>query len=87
IEREIAFHTWVYETTEHRLLNDHWTRLSNLVRIYMTLHHNLHGSHGVFGEMTTRYRDISRSDDFDAMLAHVDEHMAQGFDSVLKALK
>lgn len=87
IEREIAFHSWVYETTGHQLLIDHWTRLSHLVRIYMTLHHNLHGSHGVFGEMTTRYRDIARGENIDAMLSHVDEHMVQGFGSVLKALR
>ena len=87
IGREIAFHSWVYETADHRLLLDHWARLSHLVSIYMSLHHNLHGSHGVFGKMTTRYRDIARGDNLDAMLAHIDEHMAQGFDSVLEALK
>ncbi len=86
IEHEITFHGWVYETTAHRLLLDHWVRLSHIVRIYMSLHHNLHGSHGVFGEMTTRYRDLARGDDLDAMLSHIDEHMVQGFDSVLKSL-
>lgn len=86
IEREIAFHSWVYQTTEHRLLQDHWSRLSHLVSIYMSLHHNLHGSHGVFGEMTTLYRDLSHGDSLDAMLLHIDEHMVQGFASVLKAL-
>ncbi|NNE80544.1 MAG: GntR family transcriptional regulator [Silicimonas sp.] len=87
IECEIAFHAWVYETTDHRLLMDHWARLSHLVRIYMSLHHNLHGSHGEFGEMTTRYRDLCNGGSLDAMLLHIDEHMTQGFDSVVKALK
>lgn len=87
IEREIAFHGWVYETTKHQLLIDHWARLSHLVCMYMSLHHNLHGSHGVFGEMTTRYRDIAHGDSLDAMMSHIDEHMLQGFDSVLRALK
>lgn len=87
IERETAFHGWVYETTDHQLLIDHWARLSHLVRIYMSLHHNLHGSHGVFREMTTRYRDLAHGTSLGAMLAHIDEHMVQGFDSVLKALK
>ncbi len=87
IEREIAFHSWVYETTEHHLLIDHWARLSNLVRIYMSLHHNLHGSHGVFGEMTTRYRDIAHAGSLDSMMSHIDEHMVQGFYSVLRSLK
>jgi len=87
IEHEIRFHGWVYERADHRLLADHWNRLSQLVRIYMSLHHNLHGSHGVFGEMTTLYRDLAHGDSLDAMLAHIDEHMVQGFDSVLHALR
>ncbi|MEM7719439.1 MAG: GntR family transcriptional regulator [Pseudomonadota bacterium] len=87
IEREIAFHSWVYESSDHQLLIDHWTRLSHLVSIYMALHHNLHGSHGVFGDMTTRYRDFAHGDSLDAMMSHIDEHMMQGFDSVLQALK
>ena len=86
IEREIAFHAWVYEATGNNLLIDHWSRLAQLVRIYMSLHHNLHGFHGVFGEMTTIYRDLANGDDLEAMLAHIDEHMMQGFDSVLRAL-
>ena len=53
----------------------------------MTLHHNLHGSHGVFGEMTTRYRDLAHGESLAAMQSHIDEHMAQGFDSVVSALK
>lgn len=86
IEREIAFHGWVYETSAHRLLQEHWARLSYLVRIYMSLHHNLHGAHGVFGEMTTRYRDLAEGESLEAMLSHIDEHMVQGFDSVVRAL-
>ncbi|MEM6941957.1 MAG: GntR family transcriptional regulator [Pseudomonadota bacterium] len=86
IEREIAFHAWVYETTENRLLIAHWNRLAQLVRIYMSLHHNLHGFHGVFGEMTTAYRNLAAGDDLDQMLAHVDAHMMQGFETVVVAL-
>lgn len=87
IEREIAFHGWVFEVADHKLLLDHWSRLSHLVRIYMSLHHNLHGSHGVFGDMTTRYRDLAKGEDLQTMLVHIDEHMALGFDSVIQALK
>lgn len=87
IECEIAFHSWVYETADHRLLLGHWARLSHLVSIYMSLHHNLHGSHGVFNEMTTLYRNLARGDSLEAMLSHIDQHMGKGFDSVLRALK
>lgn len=68
------------------MLVDHWNRLAQLVRIYMSLHHNVHGFHGVFSEMTTMYRDLATGDDLNAMLAHIDEHMMQGFDTVLRAL-
>lgn len=87
IEREIAFHGWVYEVTDHRLLQSHWTRLSQLVRIYMSLHHNLHGPQGAFGNTTTEYRDLAMGESLEAMLEHIEVHMAQGFDSVLRSLK
>jgi len=86
IEREIAFHGWVYTVADNRLLHAHWTRLSQLVRIYMSLHHNVHGSHGVFGQTTTEYRDLAHGDSLDAMLSHIEVHMAQGFDTVLRSL-
>lgn len=87
VEREIAFHSWVYELADHQLLQSHWARLSQLVRIYMSLHHNLHGSHGVFGETTIQYRNLANGESLDTMLSHIEVHMAQGFDSVLKSLK
>ncbi|MEM7463293.1 MAG: GntR family transcriptional regulator [Pseudomonadota bacterium] len=87
IECEISFHSWVYETTGHGLLISHWERLSNLVRIYMSMHHNLHGSHGPFAAMTTIYRDLANGNSLDAMQSHLDEHMSQGFDTVLSAMK
>ncbi|MFK7765451.1 MAG: GntR family transcriptional regulator [Roseobacter sp.] len=86
IEYEIAFHSWVYETSGHRLLLEHWGRLSHLVRIYMSLHHKVHGPHGVFADMTTCYRDLCNRDSLEDMHAHIDDHMAQGFDTVLGAL-
>jgi len=86
IEREIAFHGWVYETTGNALLNEHWSRLAQLVRLYMSLHHSVHGFHGVFGEMTTDYCRLALGDDLDLMLEHIDEHMKQGLDTVLSAI-
>ncbi|MEM9342598.1 MAG: GntR family transcriptional regulator [Pseudomonadota bacterium] len=87
IEREIAFHSWVYDVADHQLLRTHWVRLSQLVRIYMSLHHNVHGFHGVFGQTTTEYRELAKGDCLDAMHAHIEVHMSQGFDSVLTSLK
>ena len=86
IEREIAFHSWVYETSGHGILNRHWQRLASLVRIYMSLHHNLHGAHGVFGDTTTLYWNLANGQSLDDMLEHIDMHMAQGFESVVRTL-
>lgn len=86
IDAEISFHGWVYEASGHGLLMNHWERLASLVQIYMSLHHTLHGARGFFGDTTTQYRELAAGDDLDAMLAHIDEHMKQGFAEVLRAL-
>ena len=86
IEHEIRFHSWVYEVSEHSLLLEHWKRLATLVRIYMALHHNLHGSHGEYRAMSTQYMQLAHADDLSDMLVHIDEHMKQGLQSVQRAL-
>ena len=85
-ERELAFHSWVYELTGHSLLLAHWQRLAPLVQIYMSLHHRTHGAHGEFGHMTTRYLELARGDSLDAMHEHIYLHMKQGLASVMAAL-
>ncbi|MGB7243424.1 MAG: GntR family transcriptional regulator [Sulfitobacter sp.] len=87
IEFEIDFHSWVYDHADHDLLRRHWTRLATLVRIYMAAHHNLHGSHGEFKEMSMRYKDLAIGDSLADVHAHIDEHMKQGLDAVLKAIQ
>jgi DNA-binding GntR family transcriptional regulator len=84
---EIEFHSWVYELAGHDLLYRHWMRLAALVQIYMALHHNLHGSHGEFSDMTTRYREMAKGDSLTEIQAHIDDHMKQGLDAVLTALQ
>lgn len=86
IRLEIRFHSWVYELGEHSLLIAHWERLKPLLQIYMSLHHEMHGSHGQFRHMTREYLALARGDDLDAMLRHIDAHMRQGLDSVMRVL-
>ena len=87
IELEIDFHSWVYDHANHDLLRRHWMRLAALVRIYMAVHHNLHGSHGEFKTMTTRYKELAFGDSLEAVQSHIDEHMKQGLESVLKVIQ
>lgn len=87
IEMEIDFHSWVYDHANHDLLRRHWARLAALVRIYMAVHHNLHGSHGEFREMTKLYKDLAKGDSLENVHLHIGAHMKQGLDSVLKAVQ
>ena len=87
IEMEIDFYSWVYDHANHDLLRRHWARLAALVRIYMAVHHNLHGSHGEFREMTKLYKDLAKGDSLENVHLHIGAHMKQGLDSVLKALQ
>lgn len=87
IDRELSFHSWVYELSGHSLLLSHWRRLTPLVQIYMSLHHRTHGSHGEFRHMTAEYLKTARGNDLDAMLEHIAVHMKQGLSSVLTALR
>lgn len=86
IERELAFHAWVYEHARHALLLDHWQRLVPLVQIYMSLHFRTHGSHGEFRHMTTEYLEMAGGTSLDAMQDHIERHMRQGLTAVLAAL-
>jgi len=85
-ERELAFHSWVYELTGHDLLLSHWRRLAPLVQIYMSLHHRTHGAHGQFRHMSTEYLRLAGGDSLDAMCEHIFLHMKQGLTSVMAAL-
>ena len=85
-ERELAFHSWVYELTGHDLLLSHWRRLAPLVQIYMSLHHRTHGAHGQFRHMTTEYLRLAGGDSLDAMCEHIFLHMKQGLTSVMAAM-
>ena len=86
IEREIRFHSWVYEVTGHSLLLSHWQRLVPLVQIYMTLHHKTHGPHGEFRHMSKVYAETAAGDSLEAMLAHIEDHMRQGLSSVIASV-
>ncbi len=83
IQRETAFHSWVYELTGHKLLLSHWERLVPLVQIYMTLHQKTHGSHGEYRHMSKLYVEFALGDSLAAMLEHIEDHMRQGLNTVI----
>ncbi len=86
IEHELAFHAWVYENAGHDILLTHWERLAPLVRIYLSVHNNVHGAHGEFRHMTTEYLECAVGESLDEMMDHIERHMNQGLSAVLRVL-
>ena len=86
ISNEIRFHSWVYELSRHSLLQSYWERMSPLVQIYLSLHQKMHGSHGEFGHMTIKYLETASGHCLEDMLEHIEEHMQQGLETVIKVV-
>ena len=86
IDCELAFHAWVYENAGHDILLTHWERLAPLVRIYLSVHNNVHGAHGEFRHMTTEYLECAVGESLDEMMDHIERHMNQGLSAVLRVL-
>ncbi len=86
IDREIDFHNWVFEVSDHSLLQASWASLTPLVRLYLSIHQQKFGTHGVFLPETLAYNELAKGDDRDAMLAHVDEHMKLGMEEIIKGI-
>jgi DNA-binding GntR family transcriptional regulator len=86
IEREVRFHSWVYELSGHHLLLSHWNRLVPLVQIYLSLHQKMHGSQGQFRHMSAEYVAVASGDSLEDMLEHIEDHMRQGLVTVIAAV-
>lgn len=87
IRCEINFHNWIFEISDHSLLQASWSRLHPLFQIYLSVHHKMFGSSGAFSSMTREYLRLACSDDFDAMLSHLDVHFDTGFTEVHSILE
>lgn len=78
ILRELELHSWCYELSQHRLLQQSWDRLKPNLQFYFALHQQAHGRTGPLREAHDTYIDLACGDDLDAMLRHLDDHMRQG---------
>ena len=87
VDGEMMFHSWVYELSDHGLLQDHWRKLVPLVRIYMSIHNRQHGVCGVFMDANDTYLNLARGDDLTPMLAHIKDHMQKGMEEVYASLE
>ena len=87
VDCEIMFHSWVYELSDHSMLQDHWRRLVPLVRVYLSIHNRQHGVYGVFMDANDNYLNLAQGDDLSPVLAHIKDHMQKGMDQVYASLE
>jgi DNA-binding GntR family transcriptional regulator len=87
VNGEIHFHSWIYELSDHSLLQSHWRKLSPLVQIYMSIHNRQHGVCGVFMDANDTYLKLAQDDNLAAALVHIENHMQKGLDQVYASLE
>lgn len=87
VNGEIAFHSWIYELSDHSLLLSHWRKLVPLVRIYMSIHNRKHGIDGAFMAANHEYMTLVERNDLQRVLTHIKDHMKKGMDEVCASLK
>jgi len=86
IDCEIAFHSWVFECSDHSLLQACWTNIKPLLKLYLSVHRQRFGPAGVFSKANEDYAVLAQGEDLDAMLEHVGLHMSLGLREVMRSL-
>lgn len=84
IEAELYLHSWCYEVSNHVLLRQTWTRILPNLQFYFTLHQRAHNRPHPLREAHDLYVSLACGDDLDAMLAHLEDHMRQGLNKVIR---
>jgi len=84
IFEELELHSVVYNHCGHELLKENWQRLKSRLHLYFTLHQKAHNRSGPKINAHDTYVKLATSDDLNAMLSHVSEHMNQGYSKVEK---
>lgn len=83
IEQELWLHSWCYELSGHRLLQDAWRRIRPNLQFYFTLHQKAHERPGPRKDAHAIYVACATGDDLDRMLDHIEAHMRQGLERTL----
>lgn len=86
IHQEIAFHSWIYEISDHSLLQASWKRLSPLLQIYLAMHQKQFGPQCAFMASTQEYLKLACGEDLEAMLQHIEVHLREGLSEILASL-
>ena len=86
IMAEINLHSWCYEIANNSFLLDSWERIKPHIQCYFSLHQRAHSRQGPARESHDNYISLASGDSLSDMLAHIDNHMKQGYNKVLKYL-
>lgn len=87
VNGEILFHDWIYDLSDHGLLQSHWKKLTPLVRIYMSIHNRQHGIGGVFMDANHDYLRLAAGDNLGRVMDHIRDHMQKGMDAVCASVE
>lgn len=85
IDREIAFHGWVFEISGHSLLLSNWRNLTPLLRFYLSIHQQKFGFHEFFARTAKVYNALAGGDDLEAMQRHLQSHLELGLEKVVQS--
>lgn len=80
IQRELDLHSWCYELSDHRLLQQSWNRMKPNLQFYFAMHQQAHDRKGPLREAHDTYIELACGDDIEAMIQHLDDHMRQGLE-------
>lgn len=85
IDREVAFHSWVFEISGHSLLLQSWRSMTPLLRFYLSIHQQKFGFHAFFAATAKEYSALARGDDPEAMQRHLRAHLELGLEKVVRS--
>ncbi|QIE55092.1 GntR family transcriptional regulator [Pikeienuella piscinae] len=85
LDREVAFHGWVFEMSGHSLLLASWRSLTPLLRFYLSIHQQKFGFHAFFAATAKEYSALARGDDLEAMQRHLRGHLEMGLEKVVRS--
>ena len=84
IQLELCIHSWCYEVSSNRLLQQFWHKMLPNIQLYFALNERAHQPGGLTHNPHDAYVALALGDDLDAMIDHLDAHLRQGLERTLK---
>lgn len=78
IDAELRLHGFVYEASDHKILQRMWESIRGRLQLYWAAHHRAHGIRGPRRDGHDSYVENALSPSLDAMRSEIRAHMARG---------